>query len=101
MTGDVADVRAGTMQEGIHLGALAGTLGFVQHDLTGLETLDVAVWLGLSDWRSSASRSATAMTGTSACASAHGGRGSAYRSRSRAPCTSCSSAVDLPSLGAP
>lgn len=45
LTGDVADVQGGTTQEGIHLGAMAGTLDFVQRGLTGLETRDNALWL--------------------------------------------------------
>ncbi|MGW1396969.1 glycoside hydrolase family 65 protein [Streptomyces nigra] len=34
---DVADIQGGTTGEGIHLGAMAGTLDFVQRGLTGLE----------------------------------------------------------------
>jgi trehalose/maltose hydrolase-like predicted phosphorylase len=34
---DVADVQGGTTPEGIHLGAMAGTLDLVQRGLTGLE----------------------------------------------------------------
>ncbi|GGU91456.1 family 65 glycosyl hydrolase [Streptomyces albospinus] len=45
LTGDVADVQGGTTAEGIHLGAMAGTLDFVQRGLTGLETRDRALWL--------------------------------------------------------
>ncbi|MFD7899984.1 glycoside hydrolase family 65 protein [Streptomyces sp. NPDC059743] len=45
LTGDVADVQGGTTAEGIHLGAMAGTLDFVQRGLTGLETREDAVWL--------------------------------------------------------
>ncbi|MFJ2555040.1 MULTISPECIES: glycoside hydrolase family 65 protein [unclassified Streptomyces] len=37
LTGDVADIQGGTTPEGIHLGAMAGTLDFVQRGLTGLE----------------------------------------------------------------
>ncbi|MER7972174.1 glycosyl hydrolase family 65 protein [Streptomyces sp. NPDC096080] len=37
LTGDVADVQGGTTGEGIHLGAMAGTLDLVQRCLTGLE----------------------------------------------------------------
>ncbi|MEW2167742.1 glycosyl hydrolase family 65 protein [Streptomyces sp. NPDC007084] len=36
--GDVADLQGGTTGEGIHLGAMAGTLDLVQRGLTGLET---------------------------------------------------------------
>ncbi|OAH11877.1 glycoside hydrolase family 65 protein [Streptomyces jeddahensis] len=38
LAGDIADVQGGTTGEGIHLGAMAGTLDFVQRGLTGLET---------------------------------------------------------------
>ncbi|MFE4056612.1 glycoside hydrolase family 65 protein [Streptomyces sp. NPDC059096] len=37
LTGDVADVQGGTTPEGVHLGAMAGTLDLVQRGLTGLE----------------------------------------------------------------
>ncbi|MFF9375778.1 glycoside hydrolase family 65 protein [Streptomyces griseoluteus] len=42
---DVADIQGGTTGEGIHLGAMAGTLDLVQRGLTGLETRDGALWL--------------------------------------------------------
>ncbi|MGW5215738.1 glycoside hydrolase family 65 protein [Streptomyces sp. NPDC004051] len=42
---DVADVQGGTTGEGIHLGAMAGTLDLVQRCLTGLETREDALWL--------------------------------------------------------
>ncbi|MEU3459333.1 glycosyl hydrolase family 65 protein [Streptomyces sp. NPDC006733] len=45
LIGDVADVQGGTTAEGIHLGAMAGTLDLVQRGLTGLETRDDALWL--------------------------------------------------------
>ncbi|MGC5361982.1 glycoside hydrolase family 65 protein [Streptomyces sp. DT24] len=45
LIGDVADIQGGTTEEGIHLGAMAGTLDFVQRGLTGLETRDDALWL--------------------------------------------------------
>ncbi|MFF9076589.1 glycosyl hydrolase family 65 protein [Streptomyces sp. NPDC014872] len=45
LVGDVADVQGGTTEEGIHLGAMAGTLDFVQRGMTGLETRDDALWL--------------------------------------------------------
>lgn len=38
LAGDIADVQGGTTGEGIHLGAMAGTLDLVQRGLTGLET---------------------------------------------------------------
>jgi trehalose/maltose hydrolase-like predicted phosphorylase len=42
---DVADIQGGTTPEGIHLGAMAGTLDLVQRGLTGLETRDGALRL--------------------------------------------------------
>ncbi|WP_431046763.1 glycoside hydrolase family 65 protein [Streptomyces sp. P1-3] len=45
LTGDVADIQGGTTAEGIHLGAMAGTLDLVQRGLTGLETRQDALWL--------------------------------------------------------
>ncbi|MEU8585845.1 glycosyl hydrolase family 65 protein [Streptomyces sp. NPDC048664] len=45
LRGDVADVQGGTTGEGIHLGAMAGTLDLVQRCLTGLETRRGALWL--------------------------------------------------------
>lgn len=44
-TGDIADVQGGTTGEGIHLGAMAGTLDFVQRGLTGPEARRQALWL--------------------------------------------------------
>jgi trehalose/maltose hydrolase-like predicted phosphorylase len=40
LAGDVADLQGGTTGEGIHLGAMAGTLDLVQRCLTGLEARD-------------------------------------------------------------
>ncbi|WNO70289.1 glycoside hydrolase family 65 protein [Streptomyces sp. AM8-1-1] len=37
LEGDIADLQGGTTGEGIHLGAMAGTLDLVQRGLTGLE----------------------------------------------------------------
>ncbi|MFF2848837.1 glycoside hydrolase family 65 protein [Streptomyces sp. NPDC058001] len=45
LEGDIADVQGGTTGEGIHLGAMAGTLDLVQRGLTGLETREDALWL--------------------------------------------------------
>ncbi|MFI8946414.1 glycoside hydrolase family 65 protein [Streptomyces sp. NPDC053750] len=45
LKGDVADLQGGTTGEGIHLGAMAGTLDLVQRCLTGLETREGALWL--------------------------------------------------------
>ncbi|WP_329139206.1 glycoside hydrolase family 65 protein [Streptomyces sp. NBC_01476] len=44
LAGDVTDVQGGTTAEGIHLGAMAGTLDLVQRGLTGLETREDALW---------------------------------------------------------
>lgn len=38
LDGDIADLHGGTTGEGIHLGAMAGTVDLVQRGLTGLET---------------------------------------------------------------
>ncbi|MFI9151657.1 glycoside hydrolase family 65 protein [Streptomyces sp. NPDC053367] len=45
LRGDIADVQGGTTGEGIHLGAMAGTLDLVQRGLTGLEIRDGALCL--------------------------------------------------------
>ncbi|GAA1926176.1 glycosyl hydrolase family 65 protein [Streptomyces sodiiphilus] len=45
LASDVADVQGGTTAEGIHLGAMAGTLDLMQRGLTGLETRGGALWL--------------------------------------------------------
>ncbi|MGW0875667.1 glycoside hydrolase family 65 protein [Streptomyces sp. NPDC002740] len=45
LRGDIADLQGGTTGEGIHLGAMAGTLDLVQRGLTGLETREGALWL--------------------------------------------------------
>ncbi|MDX2815535.1 glycosyl hydrolase family 65 protein [Streptomyces sp. PA03-5A] len=45
LLGDVTDVQGGTTEEGIHLGAMAGTLDLVQRGLTGLEAREDALWL--------------------------------------------------------
>jgi trehalose/maltose hydrolase-like predicted phosphorylase len=45
LRGDIADLQGGTTGEGIHLGAMAGTLDLVQRGLTGLETRDGALCL--------------------------------------------------------
>ncbi|MEV0241501.1 glycosyl hydrolase family 65 protein [Streptomyces sp. NPDC050674] len=42
---DIADLQGGTTGEGIHLGAMAGTLDLVQRGLPGLETRAGALWL--------------------------------------------------------
>jgi trehalose/maltose hydrolase-like predicted phosphorylase len=42
---DVRDVQGGTTAEGIHLGAMAGTVDLVQRAFTGLETRGDVLWL--------------------------------------------------------
>jgi beta-phosphoglucomutase family hydrolase len=42
---DVADIQGGTTAEGIHLGAMAGTVDIVQRAWTGLEIKDDVLWL--------------------------------------------------------
>ncbi|MGW0758222.1 glycoside hydrolase family 65 protein [Streptomyces sp. NPDC002814] len=45
LRGDIADLQGGTTGEGIHLGAMAGTLDLVQRGLTGLATSGGALCL--------------------------------------------------------
>ncbi len=42
---DVADIQGGTTREGIHLGAMAGTVDLVQRCYTGLELREDVLWL--------------------------------------------------------
>ncbi|MGZ4666101.1 MAG: glycosyl hydrolase family 65 protein [Frankiaceae bacterium] len=42
---DVTDVQGGTTREGIHLGAMAGTVDLLQRAFTGLETRAGRLWL--------------------------------------------------------
>jgi len=42
---DVKDVQGGTTAEGIHLGAMAGTIDIIQRCYTGLEMRDDILWL--------------------------------------------------------
>jgi alpha,alpha-trehalase len=42
---DVADIQGGTTAEGIHLGAMAGTVDLVQRCYTGIETRGDVLWL--------------------------------------------------------
>jgi alpha,alpha-trehalase len=48
LASDVHDVQGGTTAEGIHLGAMAGTLDLAQRCYTGLETRDDVLWLSPS-----------------------------------------------------
>jgi trehalose/maltose hydrolase-like predicted phosphorylase len=42
---DIADVQGGTTPEGIHLGAMAGTVDLVQRCYTGIDLRDGILWL--------------------------------------------------------
>jgi alpha,alpha-trehalase len=42
---DVSDTQGGTTAEGIHLGAMVGTLDLLQRSYTGLEVRDDVLWL--------------------------------------------------------
>jgi alpha,alpha-trehalase len=42
---DISDVQCGTTPEGIHLGAMAGTMNMIQVGYTGLETRGDVLWL--------------------------------------------------------
>ena len=42
---DVADIQGGTTSEGIHLGAMAGTVDIIQRCHTGIEIRDGILWL--------------------------------------------------------
>lgn len=44
LTSDYRDVQGGTTPEGIHLGAMAGTIDMLQRCYTGLEVEDNVVW---------------------------------------------------------
>ena len=41
---DVADIQGGTTPEGIHLGAMAGTVDILQRAYTGVETRGNVLW---------------------------------------------------------
>jgi trehalose/maltose hydrolase-like predicted phosphorylase len=42
---DLADIQRGTTREGIHLGAMAGTVDLLLRCYTGLETREGRLWL--------------------------------------------------------
>jgi len=42
---DITDIQGGTTPEGIHLGAMAGTVDLVQRGFTGIETREGVLWL--------------------------------------------------------
>ncbi len=48
LASDLHDVQGGTTAEGIHLGAMAGTVDLAQRCYTGLETRDDVLWLNPS-----------------------------------------------------
>jgi trehalose/maltose hydrolase-like predicted phosphorylase len=48
LASDVHDVQGGTTREGIHLGAMAGTVDLAQRCYTGLETREDVLWLNPS-----------------------------------------------------
>jgi alpha,alpha-trehalase len=45
---DIADIQAGTTPEGIHTGAMAGTVDLIQRCFTGIETRGDVLWLNPS-----------------------------------------------------
>lgn len=45
LAADIADTQGGTTQEGIHLGAMAGTIDLVQRCYMGVEARDDVLWL--------------------------------------------------------
>jgi alpha,alpha-trehalase len=45
LASDVADIQGGTTREGIHLGAMAGTVDLLQRCYTGLELREDVLWL--------------------------------------------------------
>ncbi|WP_181163721.1 glycoside hydrolase family 65 protein [Pontibacter mangrovi] len=45
LVSDLEDIQGGTTAEGIHLGAMAGTVDLVQRSFTGLEIRDNVLWL--------------------------------------------------------
>jgi trehalose/maltose hydrolase-like predicted phosphorylase len=45
LASDLADIQQGTTKEGIHLGAMAGTVDLLLRCYTGLETRDEELWL--------------------------------------------------------
>lgn len=46
LASDVEDIQGGTTREGIHLGAMAGTVDLVQRCYAGIETHDDVLWFG-------------------------------------------------------
>nr|WP_305907458.1 glycosyl hydrolase family 65 protein [Methylomarinum sp. Ch1-1]MDP4520212.1 glycosyl hydrolase family 65 protein [Methylomarinum sp. Ch1-1] len=48
LNSDVADIQGGTTPEGIHTGAMAGTVDLIQRCFTGIETRGDVLWLNPS-----------------------------------------------------
>jgi beta-phosphoglucomutase family hydrolase len=44
LSSDVADIQGGTTREGVHLGAMAGTLDLIQRCYTGIEVRNDVLW---------------------------------------------------------
>ncbi|HER62652.1 MAG TPA: glycoside hydrolase family 65 protein, partial [Desulfobacteraceae bacterium] len=44
LNSDVSDIQGGTTHEGVHLGAMAGTVDLMQRCYTGMETREDAIW---------------------------------------------------------
>ncbi len=42
---DIGDIQGGTTAEGVHLGAMAGTVDLIQRCYTGIETMNDVFWL--------------------------------------------------------
>ncbi len=42
---DISDIQGGTTPEGIHLGAMAGSVNIIQNGYTGIETRNHVLWL--------------------------------------------------------
>jgi alpha,alpha-trehalase len=45
LASDVTDIQGGTTEEGIHLGAMAGTVDLILRGYTGIETREDVLWL--------------------------------------------------------
>jgi alpha,alpha-trehalase len=45
LASDIADIQGGTTREGIHLGAMAGSVDLIQRCYTGLELRDDVLWI--------------------------------------------------------
>jgi trehalose/maltose hydrolase-like predicted phosphorylase len=45
LSADISDTQGGTTREGVHLGAMAGTLDLAERGYLGLETRQDALWL--------------------------------------------------------